>query len=131
VAALDPTTSVWNTYVATGNLSMDWSFSSRSGTLAISNFDAQGAYGPLNVSGSMSVPGQLDPLTNPTSTAFNQFNGPLSGTLGSGPSPLGVAGSATGSFVGANGDAAAGVIGNWNATSGDVYGVTGVFAGRR
>jgi hypothetical protein len=124
VAAFDPTTGVWNTYVATGALEMDWDFSQRAGMLAVNNFDAEGAYGPLNVSGRMDVPGQLDP----NSTVLNRFGGPLAGTLGSTPA----SGAATGSFVSsATGGPTAGVIGNWQAQAGDVYGVTGIFAGAR
>ena len=62
----------WKTYVAAGDLNMQWNFRPRQGNLAISNFDANGPKGPLNVSGQMSTPGVLT----------NQFGGNLNGTLG-------------------------------------------------
>jgi hypothetical protein len=48
----------WHTYVATGDLQMDWNFGRRDGTLAISNFDASHfPDGGLNFSGQMCAPG--------------------------------------------------------------------------
>ena len=105
----------WKTYVAAGNLNMQWNFGPRQGNLAISNFDANGPKGPLNVSGQMSTPGVLT----------NQFGGNLSGTLGARE----IAGSATGSFVN-NGPSnpAAGVLGNFNVGSNsNGYKATGIF----
>ena len=107
----------WKTYVAAGNLNMQWNFGPRQGTLAINNFDATGPKGPLNVSGQMSTPGVLT----------NQFGGNLNGTLGASA----IAGSATGSFVN-NGPSnpAAGVLGNFNVGSNsNGYKATGIFAG--
>jgi hypothetical protein len=109
----------WNTYVATGNLNMNWNFASRSGDLTISNFD--------NRSYSTNPGNQPGGLTQPVD--INKFSGTLHQV--GGPSLVNMTGGATGSFVN-NGPAnpAAGVIGNWNVHS-DAYGATGVFAGRR
>ena len=93
---------------------MSWSFAERSGTLAINNFDANGAQGPLNVSGPMTIPGELT----------NQFGGSLEGTVGVNA----INGAATGSFVKGPISPAQGVIGNWNVGN-PSYKATGVFAG--
>ncbi len=50
-------------------------------TLQINNFDANGPYGPLNVSGRMAVPGEL------ANSATNKFSGPLARHLGLGAVP--------------------------------------------
>jgi hypothetical protein len=124
VAALNQT-GLWDTYVATGDVNMTWTFANRSGNLAITNFDATGPYGPLNVSGVMEVPGEL------SSVDLNKFEGPLTGSLG----PQSAAGFAQGSFVRNGADPMAGAIGNWHAgNTGETefYKATGVFAaGRR
>jgi hypothetical protein len=109
----------WKTYVAAGDLTMDWNFAQRSGNLEISRFDAANFNGGLTFSGPMSAPGVI-------AGNGNHFGGPLSGQL---PGNLGsLSGSAVGSFVN-NGDVkAAGVIGNWN-VAGSAYRAGGVFAG--
>jgi hypothetical protein len=96
----------WNTYVATGNLNMNWNFASRSGDLTISNFD--------NRSYSTNPGNQPGGLTQPVD--INKFSGTLHQV--GGPSLVNMTGGATGSFVN-NGPAnpAAGVIGNWNVCS--------------
>jgi hypothetical protein len=104
-------------YVAAGNLGMDWNFASRKGTLSISNFDANSPNGPLNVSGAMSAPGQV-----------NRFSGSLSGTAGAAGS---VSGGAYGSFAARGNDPVAGIIGNWHATNNTNYRATGIFGGSR
>jgi hypothetical protein len=106
-------------YVARGDLDMTWNFASRTGNLSITDFDAQGPRGPLNVSGTMTSPGQV-----------NRFQGNLNGTLGGGGELSSAAGGAIGSFAKYKGDPAAGIIGNWHANSGD-YRATGIFGGRR
>jgi hypothetical protein len=108
----------WTTYTASGDLDMTWSFADRSGTLAISNFDANGPQGPLNVSGTMSAPGTL------TSYSANQFGGSLHGTVGESS----INGAATGSFVRGPLSPAQGVIGDWNVGNSS-YKATGIFAG--
>jgi len=114
----------WTTYVASGDVHMDWDFGQRAGILEITNFDADGAYGPLNVSGRMDTPGEL------ANSAPNKFGGPLHGTLGSGYEPGYVSGGANGSFVANGSDKTAGVIGNWFAGN-DYYKATGVFGAGR
>jgi hypothetical protein len=111
----------WNTYVATGNLNMNWSFQQRSGGLTISNFDNR-SYG-TGPTGLTQVPN-----INQPNSYLNQFTGSL--TQLSGPSINLNSGNATGSFVNNGSTPAAGVIGNWT-VQGDAYGATGVFAGRR
>jgi hypothetical protein len=106
---------VWSTYVATGNLAMNWNFGQRTGDLTISNFDSRSyGTGPNGLSQPVDI--------NRFSGSLNQISGPSIGSM---------TGNATGSFVN-NGPSnpAAGVIGNWNVRS-DTYGATGVFAGRR
>ena len=121
----------WQTYVAAGKMDMSWDFRCRSGTLSISNFDANGPMGALNVSGKMSIPGI------PGDQASAQFNGALTGSLGQGS----IAGSANGAFmrgpVNINAQGAPivgsipqGVAGNWNVGN-DAYKAAGIFAGGR
>jgi len=105
-----------STYVATGNLNMNWNFGQRNGDLTISNFDSR-SYG--------TGPGALTQVPN-----LNQFAGNLNQIAG--PNIANTTtnvGNATGSFVnnGPN-NPAPGVIGNFN-VQGDHYGATGVFAG--
>ena len=94
-----------------GKLGMAWDFGSRKGDLAVTNFKApQFSQDAVNVTGGMSIPGELD------GTKANKFMGLLVGNAGSST----VNGSATGSFVRNGNDNAAGVIGNWNAGNGDI-----------
>jgi hypothetical protein len=109
----------WNAYVAQGQIGMNWDFAERSGTMSITNFDANGRYGPLNMSGTMAMPGQLSEI--------NQFSGPLSGRLGQ---EIDISGGAVGSFARAGNDPAAGIIGNWDARN-NIYRAGGVFAAPR
>jgi hypothetical protein len=102
-----------NSYDASGNLHMTWSFAQRSGDLAISNFDKPNT-GGLSFAGTMTAPGEGTQYTS------NQFSGNLSGS--------GMTGSATGSFVNKGNVAAGGVMGNWG-VSGDNYRASGVFGG--
>jgi len=125
----------WVTYVAAGDMDMDWDFNSRSGDLTIGHFDRSITPGGLTFTGAMSAPGEL-------ATGKNQFGGPLSLANDNLPENLsdlnGMTGSATGSFVrGPNnfsggqpirGSTPQGVIGNWNVGSGR-YNATGIFAG--
>jgi hypothetical protein len=104
-------------YVAAGDLGMDWNFASRKGTLSISNFDANSQNGPLNVSGPMSAPRQV-----------NRFSGSLSGMAGIAGS---VSGGAYGSFAARGNDPAAGIIGNWHASNNTNYRATGIFGASR
>ena len=116
----------WTTYVASGEVHMDWDFQQRAGILEITRFDENGPYGPLNVSGRMGAPGQL------ANNAVNKFSGPLLGTLGShnqNYQPT-VQGSANGSFVANGSDKTAGVIGNWMAGN-EFYRASGVFGAGR
>jgi hypothetical protein len=61
----------WQTYVATGDLDMNWDFNSRSCDLTISKFDKSITPGGLTFTGAMSAPGEL-------AAGKNQFGGPLS-----------------------------------------------------
>lgn len=101
-------------YSATGALAMEWDFAQRAGTLDIINFDN----GALNLSGTMSMPGQLSEI--------NKFSGDLSGSVNS----TAITGGAAGSFAAAGNDAAAGVLGSWNARN-SAYQATGVFGGAK
>jgi hypothetical protein len=96
-----------NTYTATGDLLMFWSFRDRQGNLTISNFDGR-TFGTLP-SG----------LTQPN-RALNQFGGTLTAE--------GLNGQAIGSFVRGPSSAAQGVIGNWRIGGGG-YSATGIFGG--
>jgi hypothetical protein len=121
----------WEFRTAGGDLHMTWNFAQRQGDLSITNFDEDGTYGPLNVSGQMKMPGVLSEI--------NQFSGPLLGTLAGPPNnnnvdnpqfPINVGGSAAGSFARRGNDAAAGVIGNWHAGN-NYYKATGIFGASR
>ena len=84
----------WVTYVATGDMYMDWDFNARSGNLSIYHFDRSITPGGLTFGGTMTTPGEL--------TGKNTFGGPLSlsGDLPNNLNELnGMTGSATGSFV--------------------------------
>ena len=124
----------WVTYVATGDMYMDWDFNARSGNLSIYHFDRSITPGGLTFGGTMTTPGEL--------TGKNTFGGPLSlsGDLPNNLNELnGMTGSATGSFVRGpsnfnndgrpvSGSTPQGVIGNWNVGS-ERYSATGIFAG--
>jgi hypothetical protein len=72
----------------------------------------------------MKMPGELSKI--------NQFSGPLSGTLSGslkGFSPT-LEGSAIGSFARKGNDAAAGILGNWQAGNA-YYKATGIFGASR
>lgn len=105
---------------ASGDLGMTWNFASRNGTLSISDFDVAGGNTPLNVSGTMTMPGVI-----------NRFSGNLNGTVG----PVGLTtpatGGAYGSFVKGGNDPAAGVVGAWHARTNGDYRASGIFGGRR
>ena len=111
----------WKTYVAGGQVGMGWDFAKRSGTMDITNFDSSGRYGPLNMSGTMEIPGELQ------SSDINRFSGPLSGSLGQ---EQDISGGAVGSFARNGNDPTAGIIGNWNARN-EAYRAGGVFAAPR
>jgi hypothetical protein len=108
------------TYIATGEVHMDWDFGQHAGMLAINNFDTNRPGGPLNVSGRMDVPGEL------ANIATNKFSGALLGTLGS----SNIGGGANGSFVANGTDKTAGIIGNWGVGN-ESYRATGVFGAGR
>ena len=120
----------WVTYVATGDMYMDWDFNARSGNLSIYHFDRGITPGGLTFTGEMTTPGEL--------TGKNKFGGPLSlsGDLPNNLNELnGMTGSATGSFVrgpinfnNRSGSTPQGVIGNWDVGSAR-YSATGIFAG--
>ena len=86
----------WQTYVATGDMDMNWDFNSRSGDLTISKFDRSITPGGLTFTGEMSAPGEL-------ATGKNKFGGPLTLANDNLPENLsdlnGMTGSANGSFV--------------------------------
>lgn len=111
--------SAWSTRLAAGDVQMKWNFADRAGTLDIRNFDANGTYGAVNVSGAMEMPGQLSKI--------NKFSGPLSGSLGQ----EAIAGGAVGSFARRGTDPAGGVIGNWHVKNNDYYKATGIFGAGR
>jgi hypothetical protein len=114
----------WKTYVAAGNLNMNWSFAERSGDLTISKFDTSVTPEGLTFTGQMSSPGVAD--GNFTTPEGNHFGGQLTGQL---PNDLGsLSGNAAGSFVNNGNAIAAGVIGNWNVGN-SAYRATGIFAG--
>ena len=107
----------WLTYVATGDMQMDWNFGERSGRLAINNFDKSVNDGRgYDFSGTMlHVPG--------SGGSPNQFAGVIGGN--------GLIGGATGSFVGpmsGTPSAPQGVIGSWNVGNNN-YNAVGIFAG--
>ena len=87
-------------------MKMNWNFGLRSGLLSITNFDVD-----KNFSGLMFAPGKV------------QFGGLLAGS--------GLAGAASGAFVGPNGDLAPkGVIGDF-AVGSNTYKATGIFGGTK
>lgn len=105
------------TQTGRGDLGMTWNFASRRGTLSISNFDVANGSTPLNMSGTMTMPG-----------AVNRFSGNLGGTVGQ----ASATGGAYGSFAAKGSDPAAGVLGSWHArANGGAYQATGIFGGRR
>jgi hypothetical protein len=133
----------WETYVATGDLEMNWNFGSRDGRLDITNFDTDhfGDDG-LSFTGSMCAPGVTSCGTN--TPGGNHFGGKLTGEL---PATVGyqvneardLSGFALGSFVrgpsnfdvngvAINRSVPQGVIGNW-AVGNDRYMASGIFAG--
>jgi hypothetical protein len=130
----------FDTYVATGDLNMNWDFASRSGDLTISRFDTEhfGEDG-LTFTGNMCAPG----VTACGTPAGNHFGGKLAGQL---PEYLELSeqardleGFALGSFargpnnfnadgVAIKGSIPQGVIGNWGVGN-DRYMASGIFAG--
>jgi hypothetical protein len=119
----------WKTYVATGDLAMNWNFANRLGNLTISKFDTSVTPGGLTFTGDMCAPGVACGGGNFVTPEGNHFGGPLSGAL---PGNLGgpLDGNALGSFVNNGNTVAAGVIGRFEANN-DLYGVAGVFGGKR
>ena len=139
------------TYVATGNMGMNWDFGSRTGDLTISKFDTSVTPGGLTFSGPMCAPGVTCGTGNNqfTTPAGNHFGGPLSvptaNATGLPTNLSSLTGSAIGSFVGPTSlpnpsgpgvipGIPQGVIGNWNIGNGQgnnsfTYGATGIFAG--
>ena len=135
----------WHTYVATGDLDMNWNFGTRSGDLTISKFDASHFpdNGGLSFTGSMCAPGVTSCGTN--TPGGNHFGGALSGALpdtwqhgeATGQIPTdarNLNGFALGSFVrgpdnvGTERSVPQGVIGNWGVGN-DRYMASGIFAG--
>jgi hypothetical protein len=140
------------TYTAKGDMDMEWSFASRSGTLEINNFDREHFQetNGLNFEGKMCAPGVTTCGTGdkPWNTSKgNHFGGPLNQKL---PDKLNtlpegardINGFANGSFArgptnydpetGApiKGKTPQGVMGNWSVGNGR-YQASGVFAGKR
>jgi hypothetical protein len=113
----------WQTYKATGDLSMTWNFASSTGDFAISHFDTAATSDGLSFGGPMCAPG----VAGCGTPSGNHFGGPLSGGL---PNGAALTGFAAGSFVNNGSDKAAGVIGNWN-ISNSQYEATGIFGGLR
>jgi hypothetical protein len=109
------------TYVAAGDLGINWNFADRAGDLTISKFDQKNFDGGLTFSGPI-----LEP--NP-GVSGKHFQGNIAGQ--NLPQNLGsLQGSASGSFVNKGATPAAGVIGNWN-VGGDAYKATGIFGGSK
>ena len=115
----------WQTYVAAGDLIMNWEFSCRKGELTIANFDGRN-FG-TGARGLAQIPSSL-----------NQFTGTLA-QLGPNPDLQNLSGRATGSFMrgaptqvlGAPTDTLTsirGVAGNWNIGA-NGYKAGGIFAG--
>jgi hypothetical protein len=130
-------TNGWTTYVATGELDMNWNFATKSGDLTISKFDTQhfGTDG-LTFTGNMCAPGVTACGTN--TPGGNHFGGALNGQLPENLVSLtdrALEGFALGSFargpenIGA-GSIPQGVIGNWGVGN-DHYMASGIFAGAR
>ncbi len=124
----------WTTYVATGDLNMNWDFATRTGDLTISHFDSDNFNDGLGLrfSGPMCAPG----VTACGTPAGNHFGGALSGQL---PENLDLSaadraleGFALGSFArgpkNIGQSIPQGVIGNWGVGN-DRYMASGVFAG--
>ena len=113
------------TYVAAGDLQMDWSFASRTGNFAISKFDrANFGSNGLTFSGGLCAPG----IPGCSFSADgNHFKGGITGVV-SGNVASGIA---AGSFVNdVARNPARGAIGNWNVgTASGAYRATGIFAG--
>ena len=110
-----------NTYVAAGDLGINWNFAERAGDLTISKFDQKNFEGGLTFEGPISDP-------NPA-VSGKHFVGEITGQ--NLPQNLGaLEGSATGSFVNKGATPAAGVIGNWN-VGGEAYKATGIFGGSK
>lgn len=103
-----------------GDLGMTWNFANRKGTLTISDFDVANGTTPLNVSGTMTMPGVV-----------NRFSGNLNGTVGPVGQTTPAMGGAYGSFAKGGNDPAAGVVGAWHARTNGDYRASGVFGGRR
>ena len=123
-AVIDPNTPTERikSYIATGNVGMDWDFAQRAGNFRITDFDKNGPYGALNVRGVLRAPGQIDPK------AKNHFGGPLAGTVGLNRA---IGGAASGSFVRGGGtDVTRGIIGNWKVRN-NIYGATGIYGAAR
>ena len=95
-------------YLAAGDLSLDYDFGVRSGTLSIDNFDGRSFSGTMTGSATPGVP--------------NRFTGPLSGS--------GLTGAAAGSFVRGPGGPADGVLGAFD-VDGTGYSAAGTFMGER
>jgi hypothetical protein len=141
----------WTTYVATGDLNMDWNFGTRKGSLEISNFDAEHFTndGGLTFGGPMCAPGVTSGCGQTPNGAWktpdgNHFGGPLKLTNAS-QLPVQLRneftnfdGFALGSFVrgptnyvegvAVSGSTPQGVIGNW-AIGSERYMASGIFAG--
>ena len=102
-------------YIAAGNWSMNWNFSSHTGPWNVTNFDRGGA---INSNG-ISFGGTMNPNGN-----NRDFTGAISGA--------GLNGTAVGSFYKnlANGDPAAGAAGAFNLSGGSAK-IAGTFMGQR
>jgi FecR protein len=128
--ANNPSGEGWQTYVATGDLTMHWNFGDHNGDLTISKFDTSITPGGLTFSGPMCATGAT--CGDVKVPAGNQFGGELTGSLPTGP-PL--TGGAVGSFVKNGSDPVAGVIGNWaigtpnDSHAASYYSAAGIFGG--
>lgn len=146
----------WTTYVATGDVEMNWNFGKRTGNMTVSNFDAGHFEGGLQFGGKMCAPGITSCGTTPDGAKWNtpngnHFGGPLKGTLpnfgpseGLSPQAQALNGFALGSFVRGPsnyqtvGDLPVpisrsipqGAIGNWGIGN-DRYMASGVFGASR
>ncbi|MGH6737014.1 MAG: FecR domain-containing protein [Methyloceanibacter sp.] len=103
----------WKTYIAAGDLTMNWNFAQRAGDLSITNFDGRGF---------RTEPGGL---TQP-SRDINKFAGSL--TQFQGRSLTNLTGGAVGSFFKGPQSVAQGVGGNFNLKATD-YKAGGIFIG--
>ena len=102
-----------DTYVATGDMQLDWSFADRAGTIAITNFDANDS----DLDGKNLIGGMISLPSDPKQTGFGGW------LFGDG---IGIA---QGAFVNKGSQAAAGVIGNFGFSAGYDYTASGVFMG--